>query len=29
LNMAQECMDIFQRDKLPLVAGIEQVTQSA
>lgn len=25
LNMAQECMDIFERDKLPVVAGVEQV----
>jgi syntaxin-binding protein 1 len=23
--MAQECMSIFERDKLPLVAGVEQV----
>ncbi len=25
LSMAQECMDIFERDKLPVVATIEQV----
>ena len=25
LNMAQECMDIFERDKLPAVASVEQV----
>ncbi|KAF8892136.1 Sec1-like snare protein [Infundibulicybe gibba] len=24
LNMAQECMEIFERDKLPLVANVEQ-----
>jgi len=24
LNMAQECMDIFERDKLTVVAGVEQ-----
>ncbi|KAA1469037.1 Sec1-like snare protein [Dentipellis sp. KUC8613] len=24
LNMAQECMDIFERDKLPMVANVEQ-----
>jgi hypothetical protein len=23
--MAQECMDIFERDKLPVVATVEQV----
>jgi hypothetical protein len=26
--MAQECMAIFERDKLPLVAGVEQVKLS-
>lgn len=26
LNMAQECMGIFERDKLPLVANVEQVS---
>ena len=25
LSMAQECMDIFERDKLPVVATVEQV----
>lgn len=25
LNMAQECMGIFERDKLPVVANVEQV----
>ena len=25
LNMAQECMGIFERDKLPAVANVEQV----
>ena len=25
--MAQECMDIFERDKLPVVATVEQVRQ--
>ena len=25
LNMAQECMDIFERDKLSEIAGVEQV----
>ncbi len=27
LNMAQECMAIFERDKLPAVATVEQVRQ--
>ena len=27
LNMAEECMNIFERDKLPLVANVEQVRQ--
>lgn len=27
LSMAQECMDIFERDKLPVVATVEQVRQ--
>ena len=26
LNMAEEYMDIFERDKLPAVASVEQVT---
>jgi hypothetical protein len=26
--MAQECMDIFERDKLPVVATVEQVCPS-
>jgi syntaxin-binding protein 1 len=28
LSMAQECMDIFERDKLPVVATVEQVRLS-
>ncbi|KAH9004485.1 Sec1-like protein [Lactarius hatsudake] len=28
LSMAQECMDIFERDKLPVVATVEQVCSS-
>jgi syntaxin-binding protein 1 len=29
LSMAQECMDIFERDKLPVVATVEQVCSSS
>lgn len=27
LSMAQDCMGIFERDKLPLIANVEQVSK--